>query len=94
MFMRQLVHHRQTLRGSEDCNTGHANCCNSSHSVPARPGGVHRVCGDAQGEGGWQGGGLQPARQLLQDWLVRALAKYNLHRHGEQENPSAVQVGN
>ena len=38
-------------------------------------------------------GGLQPARQLLQDWLVRALAKYNLHKHGGQQNPTAVQVG-
>ena len=38
-------------------------------------------------------GGLQPARQLLQDWLVRALAKYNLHKKGGQHNPTAVQVG-
>lgn len=36
--------------------------------------------------------GLPAARQLLQDWLVRALAKYNLHKQKHQSAPDAVQV--
>ena len=35
---------------------------------------MHKVSQAAKEEG------LEPARQLLQDWLVRALARYNLNR--------------
>lgn len=49
---------------------------------------MHKISRAASGEGLWQ------ARQLLQDWLVRALAKYNsnTNRTG-QEASAALQVG-
>lgn len=39
---------------------------------------MHKVSQAAKEEG------LEPARQLLQDWLVRALARYNLNRQVSQ----------
>lgn len=48
---------------------------------------MHKVSRVAQQEG------LQPARQLLQDWLVRALAKYNLNKQPSHQNGTdAMQV--
>lgn len=54
---------------------------------------MHKISQAARDEG------LQPARQLLQDWLVRALAKYNLNRMNGRQNideagSEAVQVSN
>ena len=45
---------------------------------------MHKISEAARQEG------LAAARQLLQDWLGRALAKYNLHK--PQTEPEAVQV--
>ena len=49
---------------------------------------LHKVSQAAKEEG------LEPARQLLQDWLVRALARYNLNRQAgqERENQTALPV--
>ena len=49
---------------------------------------MHKISRAASEEGLWK------ARQLLQDWLVRALAKYNTNTNRTGQEPgAALQVG-